>query len=70
VPQWYINLEDKAEEHGPVTHLAIPEQQAQEWLAGLLQKSRANKPIRWGKPQNGIDNKADQAPGEPLPYEE
>jgi hypothetical protein len=55
MPQWYINLEDIEEEHGPVTHLAIPEQQAQEWLAGLLARARANKSLRWGKPQPASD---------------
>lgn len=55
MPQWYINLEDKEEEHGLVTHRSLPPEAAQQWLAELLQRSRANRPPRRGKSQHGID---------------
>lgn len=61
---WYINLEDKEEEHGPARHISLPPEEAQQWLADLLQRSRANKRPRWGKSQPSIDE------AEAVPKEE
>lgn len=36
---WYTNLEDKAEEHGPARHINLPPEEAQRWLADLLEHS-------------------------------
>jgi hypothetical protein len=64
---WYINLEDTGEEHGPAQHISLPPEEAQQWLADLLQRSRANKPPWWGKPQSSIDDNT--APGTASEHE-
>ena len=54
--QWYINLEDTEEEHGPARPMSLPPEEAQQWLEDLLQRSRANKPPGWGRSHSGIDD--------------
>jgi hypothetical protein len=58
MPQWFINLEDTEEEHGPARSVSMPPEEAQQWLADLVERSRANKPPWWGQPQRNVDDDA------------